>query len=78
MMSAYAESEGYQIMADAIIRGAAETISADIAKKGRTGFIETFNLQDTLKVKGMIPDLDTGRITSLLQSDHKVEVTRFH
>jgi hypothetical protein len=44
MMSAYAESEGYQIMADAIIRGAAETISADIAKKGRTGFIETFNL----------------------------------
>jgi hypothetical protein len=63
MLSTYNESEGCHIMADAICRGAIEKINDEVNKKAKAGYIESFTLQDTLKRVGMIPDMDTNRIT---------------
>jgi hypothetical protein len=60
-------------MADAVTRGYAEKITEELNKKGKTGFIETFVLQEVLTRVGMVPVLDTQKVTSLLEHDHKVE-----
>ncbi len=53
-------------MADVIIRGCVEKITEELNKKGKTGYIETFVLQEVLTRVGLVPVLDTQKITNLL------------
>ena len=48
MMMQFNESEGLQVMAEVIIRGCVEKLTEELNKKGKTGFIETFVLQEVL------------------------------
>lgn len=76
-MMQFNESEGLQVMAEVIIRGCVEKLTEELNKKGKTGFIETFVLQEVLTRVGLVPVLDTQKVTNLLQHDHKVEFSKF-
>ena len=78
MVNTYNETESLQAMAEALTRGALESINTEISKSDKSGWIESHRLSAILKQQAMIDDLNVKKIIGVIDTEGRVELPRFN